>query len=223
MKTKLKSVIRAGCHLFARAVCAAAFMMISSSAQTQNLFEADWSSGKIYEFTPGGVESTFASGLTVPEGLAFNSAGDLFVADYYGGNIYEFTPGGTRSAFATGLSGPEALAFNSAGDLFVADWGSDNIYEFTPEGTRSIFALGLLLWPTGLAFNNAGDLFEADSFSGKIYEFTPDGVRSTFASGLNYPTGLAFQPEPAPEPSAFGLMAVGATALFVCQRRKLAV
>ena len=51
-------------------------------------------SGNIYEFTPGGVQSTFASGLCDPYGLAFNSAGDLFEADYGSGNIYEFTPGG---------------------------------------------------------------------------------------------------------------------------------
>ena len=30
-----------------------------------NLFVADYGSGNIYEFTPGGVRSTFASGLNV--------------------------------------------------------------------------------------------------------------------------------------------------------------
>ena len=35
-----------------------------------DLFEADYS-GHIYEFTPGGVQSTFASGLNDPIGLAF--------------------------------------------------------------------------------------------------------------------------------------------------------
>ena len=33
-----------------------------------NLFEADDSSGNIYEFTPGGAQSTFASGLDGPRG-----------------------------------------------------------------------------------------------------------------------------------------------------------
>ena len=44
-------------------------------------------SGNIYEFTPGGVQSTFASGLSAPNELAFNSAGDLFVADGAADNI----------------------------------------------------------------------------------------------------------------------------------------
>jgi len=65
----------------------------------------------IYEFTPNGGSSTFASGLAPPEGLAFNSAGDLFEADEGGGHIYEFTPNGGSSTFASGLYGPYALAF----------------------------------------------------------------------------------------------------------------
>ena len=59
--------------------------------------------GYITEITPDGAQSTFASGLHVPYGLAFDSAGNLFVADVGSGNIYEFTPGGVRSTFASGL------------------------------------------------------------------------------------------------------------------------
>jgi hypothetical protein len=35
------------------------------------LFEADGNAENIYEFTPGGAQSTFASGLNNPCGLAF--------------------------------------------------------------------------------------------------------------------------------------------------------
>jgi hypothetical protein len=117
--------------------------------------------------------------LDYPFGLAFNSAGALFEADLYSGNIYEFTPGGVKSTFASGLNGPDGLVFNNVGDLFVANQGS-----------------------------------------GLITAITPGGVKSTFASGLETPVGLAFQP--VPEPSALGLLAVGATALLVRRRRNLA-
>jgi hypothetical protein len=259
LKTKCKSIIRAACHSFSGAVCAGAVLLIASSAQAQNLFEADRGSGNIFTFTPGGVQTTFASGLNAPLGLAFNSAGNLFEADYGSGNIYEFTPGGAKSTFATGLGNPEALAFNSAGNLFVSVQGTGiyeftpsgakstfnsqlsdttglafdsagnlfvsvyntgNIYKITPGGMQSTFASGLNeSW--GLAFNSAGDLFEADRGSGNIYEFTPGGARSTFATGLSRPAGLAFQGEtlPVPEPSALGLLAVGASTLLVCRRK----
>ena len=83
---------------------------------------SDWYSGDIYEYTPNGTQSTFASGLNKADKLAFNSIGDLFVADQYSDNIYKFTPNGTRSTFAAGLYGPSGLAFNSSGDLYEADY-----------------------------------------------------------------------------------------------------
>src|SRR5437867_1985902 len=88
-------------------------------AQAQNLFASDAIAGSIYEFTPGGTQSTFATGLNHPWGLAFDSAGNLFEADFNSNNIYKFTTAGARSTFATGLSNPMDLAFNSAGNLFV--------------------------------------------------------------------------------------------------------
>ena len=58
-----------------------------------------WRSGKRYdlEFTPSGIESTFAMGLTMPRGLAFDASGNLFVAETLAapdGDILEFTTGG---------------------------------------------------------------------------------------------------------------------------------
>ena len=108
--------------LFGGAVFAGMVRLISTGAEGQNLFEADSESGNIYESTPGGVKGTFASGLGMPAGLAFDNKGDLFVANsgtgnMYG-NIYEYTPSGVKSTIASGLV-PTGLAFNSAGDLFV--------------------------------------------------------------------------------------------------------
>ena len=113
MKTKSKSSIRTTCHLFDGAFCAVAVMLISSSAQAQNLFMSELGAdNNIYEFTPSGVQSTFASGLNFPYGLAFNSAGDLFATSWWNGNnIYEFTPSGVQSTFASGLNGVFGLTF----------------------------------------------------------------------------------------------------------------
>ena len=158
-------------------------MLIASSASAQNLLVSDFGNNTVTEITPGGVPSTFASGLNGPTGLAFNGAGDLFEANYGSGSpgsgvITEFTPGGAKSIFASGLNYPEGLAFNSAGDLFVA------------------------------------------TEDGYIYEYSPGGTQSTFASGLSNLSGLAFQGQalPVPEPSALGLLTVGALALFIRRR-----
>src|ERR1700685_3128027 len=92
-----------------------------------DLFEADYRSGNIYEYTPTGTQSIFATNFSVPLSLAFNSAGDLFVGAGYGtgdGYITEITPQGVQTTFATGLTFPDGLAFNSAGNLFVSNQGT---------------------------------------------------------------------------------------------------
>jgi sugar lactone lactonase YvrE len=71
-------------------------------------------SDTILEFTPSGMESTFATGLTKPRGLAFDGSGNLFVAETRpspDGDILEFTTGGARIVFASGIARPEFLAF----------------------------------------------------------------------------------------------------------------
>jgi sugar lactone lactonase YvrE len=68
---------------------------------------------RILKFTPNGVESEFATGLTEPRGLAFNKGRNLFVADRVftpPGDILTFTPDGVKTVFASG-NNPELLAF----------------------------------------------------------------------------------------------------------------
>jgi len=89
----------------------AALVPASARAAAGDLYEADFSSGTIFKFTPAGTKSTFASGLNVPGGLAFDSSGNLFESDNGSNTIFIFTPAGTKSTFATGLNGPIGLAF----------------------------------------------------------------------------------------------------------------
>jgi sugar lactone lactonase YvrE len=85
---------------------------------TGNLFvstEGDPGNDTILEFTPSGMESTFATDLTNPRGLAFDSSGYLFVAESNpapDGDILKFAPGGgAPTVFASGIDLPEFLAF----------------------------------------------------------------------------------------------------------------
>ncbi len=123
---------------------------LSPAHAANNLFESDWATGNIYKFTPAGVRSTFASGLSSPEGLAFDQAGNLYVGNAGASEIIKIKPDGTKSVFASGLLNPYGLAFNSAGDLFVST-DSGTIIKISPGGVKSAFALGLSQ-PFGIAF-----------------------------------------------------------------------
>src|SRR6187397_713007 len=81
--------------------------------------------GFIYEYNPGGLQSTFAAGLSRPRGVAFDHFGNLFVVTntFDSGSqtlqvtIVKITPGGVQSTFAT-LSGNlkgQGVAFDGAG------------------------------------------------------------------------------------------------------------
>src|SRR5438094_789435 len=144
----------------------AGLLPINIFAAPGNLFEADQGSNKIFKFTPAGVKTTFASGLSGPFGLAFD-AGTLFESDTGTGTIIRFTAAGVKSTFASGLNTPTGLAFDASGNLFEADQGSGTIFKFTPAGAKSTFASGLNE-PSGLAF-------EPPATSPSAYDFNRDG------------------------------------------------
>jgi DNA-binding beta-propeller fold protein YncE len=70
----------------------------------------------IVYFSPTGVKSLFATGLTTPRGLAFDGLGNLFVAEASGeflpGDILKFpSDGGMPEVFASGFFRPQFLTF----------------------------------------------------------------------------------------------------------------
>ena len=140
-------IAREGLDLMRRAIC---FLWFADD-------------GIIDRFTPNGVRSTFAVGLSGPRfGLAFDSAGNLFVADRFDGHIYKnAAPECEPTLRLVLLSIPNGLAlFDWAGNLFVAAGDGvsieGKIYKFTPGGARTTFASGLFYYPFALAFDSKG-------------------------------------------------------------------
>jgi formylglycine-generating enzyme required for sulfatase activity/sugar lactone lactonase YvrE len=197
MKTISKPFALLTYQLFISILWLAAMALITPCLQAQNLFAtAGTYSGAVYQFTPGGAQSTFDS-PQFPTGIALDSAGNVYVAISEGETIYKYTPAGVRTTFATGILNPEGLAVDDKGNVFVASWPDSSvsigyIYKFTPAGVQSTFASGLAS-PIALAFDTSGNLFVSDAVAGGgyIYKYTPSGARTTFASGISG-FGLAF-------------------------------
>lgn len=88
-----------------------------------NLYEADFSSGTIFKFTPAGVKSSFATIKTAgvsagPRHLAIDQSGNLFVAVSVTQQILKFTAAGTGSVFASTGNGPGEQTANPGGLAF---------------------------------------------------------------------------------------------------------
>ena len=197
-----------------------AIFAVAITAHAQNLyvsvngavcgFNCSDFSGSISEYIPDGTQSTFASGLARPRGLAFDSSGNLLVAvtrhgpptPQFQGRILKFPPAGHQSVLGNvALSFLEGVVTDSAGNTFAfaqseSSTTTNTIYKFAPDGTRTAFGTT----PGAgfdLAFDSAGHLYATDADDQTIYKFTPDGTRTifagpdAFASGT-VPVGLAF-------------------------------
>src|SRR5438067_1641990 len=159
-ETKLKPTLGLTRRSITGVLCLAVISLICARAPAQNLFAVGVDSGggftgSIEKFTPNGVRSIFASGLTTPFNLACDSEGNLFVADggdpwdLVEGAVYKFTPSGLRSTLASDIT-PGALAIDSADNLFVGEshWEQQtlvgSILKITPSGVQTTFASKLV-------------------------------------------------------------------------------
>jgi len=201
-----------------------AFFALAMSTHAQNLYvsvngaicgaHCSIFSGSISEYTPDGMQSTFAAGLARPRGVAFDTSGNLFAAvnrhgpptPQFQGRILKFPPLGPQSVLGNvALSFLEGLVTDSEGNVFAMAQSFSstigdvsNIYKFAPDGTRMLFgSVGTALSGFGLALDSAGNLYAADRNGQTVYKFAPDGTRtvfvgpSAFADGTG-PVGLAF-------------------------------
>jgi sugar lactone lactonase YvrE len=197
-----------------------AIFALVTAAHAQNLYVSANAPGshKIFEFTPSGVQSTYASGLTQPRGLAFDSIGNLFAAESVLpgdrlaiGRVLKFNLRNKVSTVGSAANFQfEGLATDATGNAYVMATDDNSptqagtIFKFTPSGERIVFGSVPGTTPGnepqpnwGLAFDSAGNLYAADGGAQTIYKFAPNGARSVFAgpSAFDpsvYPVGLAF-------------------------------
>jgi len=169
-------------------------VLVPSRAPGQVVFVSNDLSGagSVLGVSAGGSISLYASGLGIPEGLAFDASGNLFVANALNDTILKVAPGGAVSTFASGLGGVNGVAVSSSGNVYATD-NAGTVYQITPAGSMSVFASGFSE-AIGLAFDGSGNLFLTDGGVGTLFKITPAGVVSPFATGLGFPDGLAIDP-----------------------------
>jgi len=154
--------------------------------------------GTVYRVAPNGTMSSYAEGMGIATGMAFDRDENLYVGDR-SGTIFKIARDRQIFVFATLEASVSAyhLAFGPHRDLFVTGPTTssfDCVYKVDPQGSVSTFYRGLGR-PQGLAFDVQGNLYVAASLSGKrgIVKITPDGKASLEVAGPGL-VGLAFAP-----------------------------
>jgi len=166
------------------------------------LYASSRAEGTVYRISPEGAISTYAEGMGIATGIAFDRAGNLFVGDR-SGTIFKIAPGSSPSSsgeiFVYATLEPSIaayhLAFNDAGTLFVTGPTTSSnqaIHAIDRDGNTTIFYQGLGR-AQGLALDAENNLYVAASLRGQrgIVRITPGREPSLAVSGNNL-VGLAF-------------------------------
>jgi uncharacterized protein (TIGR03437 family) len=159
-----------------------------------------------------GGPATNAS-LSLPEGVAVDSAGNLYIADAVNNRIRKVS-GGTITTVAGGgngplgdggpatsasLAGPAGVAVDSAGNLYIADTYNGRIRKVSGGTITTVAGNGYwglpcnggpatsacLFEPAGVAVDSAGNLYIADTKDGYIRKVT-GGTITTVAGNGNF-------------------------------------
>jgi hypothetical protein len=150
--------------------------------------------GALHELIPnsnGYTDTTVATGLDGPEGIAVDASDNVYVAENGGNNVVEFyahNGGSKNNYFLFNLL--QGIAVDSAGDLFACN-SQNEIREVTPSGAITDYRG--FNYPEGVAVDKFGDIFVAAR--GSVTEILPNGDRLAISSGsTNSSLGVAVDP-----------------------------
>ena len=141
--------------------------------------------------------ATVQNGVTNPQALIFDSAGDLFVADQPG-SVTEYAPpyNTTPMTISNGVNHPQALAIDSRGNLFVANGsGSNTVTMYSPpySGQPVETIASGINDPVGITLDSNSNLFVVNEAANTVTQYAPPYVaaQTTISKGLNAPNSLA--------------------------------
>jgi DNA-binding beta-propeller fold protein YncE len=142
------------------------------------------------------VVALVSTGLSAPEGVAVDAAGNVYMADYNNSAIKEWVAATNTvtTLVSTGLFDPADVAVDGSGNVFITDHKNNAIKEWVAASkTVSTLVSTGLNGPDGLALDASGNVYFADSNSSTIKEWVKatGTVTTLVSSGLFSPSGVA--------------------------------
>ena len=164
---------------------------------TGEMFVTNRSDGWVVQIERGEEAITYAAGLGVATGLAFDVEDVLYVGDR-SGTIYKVPEPGFIETFAVlePLVSAYHMAFGPDGRLYVTAPGltsHDSVHAIDADGAVSTYFRGLGR-PQGLAFDVDGNLYIAACYKGRygVVRLTPEAASAEmFVAGMNV-VGVCF-------------------------------
>ena len=157
------------------------------------LFVACAGDGTVWRLTLGAQVTgyTYASGFSMPAGIAFDDAGNMYVTNYGNNTISKKDLSNTVSTFATGFNKPMGIVFTGPAGLKsfkILNNGNGTIYTADGTGVVAPYVSGIDA-PKYLISDNDYNLY-LTSGNNIIKVLSPSGHSIIYATGLSNPYGL---------------------------------
>ena len=137
--------------------------------------------------------TTFATGLTNPLLMVFDTNQNLYCTNNGNNTISKITPGGTVSTFVSSMSSAYGITMDSTGNFYCSNINQNTISKITSNGsTITTFATGLS-GPAGIVCDANNNIYCCNNGANTILKITSSGTVSTFcSSGVAYCMDLLF-------------------------------
>ncbi len=144
-------------------------------------------------------------GLSTPQGVAADSAGNVWVANSGNSSVSEFSSAGTAQSggngfTAGGINVPYSVAIDQSNNVWVANSGNSTITELSSTGrSGTAYSANGLSTPKGIAIDGSGDVWVSNSGASTISGFSGSGSPlsgSPFSGGgISTPAPIAINPK----------------------------
>jgi DNA-binding beta-propeller fold protein YncE len=146
----------------------------------------------------GYTQTTVATGLAYPVGVAVDGAGNVYIADQDASEVLKETPlsggGYTQSAAFTGLGTVEAVAVDGSGNVYISSLAYGLLKESLTTGVYSQNTVAGTIYASGIAVDQQGNIYLGDNVNNQVLKETLSNgsyTQSTIATGLSGPHGVA--------------------------------